>query len=136
MTEVVTLAQLEDLVLGNNAKAISRALAGRSDECFTARVISFGANVQPRFFTLIFRNRELSNRFSQFTEAAKISFAERIADLLEGSKTNTDRIISHVEIEFLWTATKRRRLRVSAGHRHMTFDRYLRDDVILHVDLI
>lgn len=131
MTEVLTLAQLEDLVLGTNAEEIAEGLAGHSKECFTARVITLGAYVQPEFFTLIFRNRELFNRFSQLTEEGKISFAKGIANLLEGSKLN-----SRVEVEFSWSATKRRRLWVSRDYQHINFDRYLRDDILLHIDLV
>lgn len=136
MTEVLTLAPLEDLLLGDNAEEIIEALAGRSKECFTTRVITLGTNVQPQFFTLVFRNRELFDRFSQFTEAAKISFAVGAMSLIHASNSNPDKVTSRVEIEFLWTETKRRRLRFFNGHRHINFDRYLRDDILLHIDLI
>lgn len=136
MTEVLTLAPLEDLLLGTNAEEIAEALAGRSEECFTTRVVTFGQYVHPEFFTLIFRNRELFNRFSQFTEEGKISFAKGIADLIDGSRPHKDTMNTRVEVEFQWSSTKRRRLRVSKGHRHITFDRYLRNDILLHIDLI
>lgn len=136
MTEVLTLAPFEHLLLDNNAEAIAEALAGRSKECFTARVIALGRYVEPQFFTLIFRNRELFNRFSQLTEEEKISFARGIASLIRDSRRGGGTVNSRIEVEFSWSATKRRRLRVSQGYRHITFDRYLRDDTLLHIDLI
>lgn len=136
MTEVLTLAPLEELLLGGNAEEIAEALAGRSKECRTARVVTLEQYAQPQFFTLIFRNRELFDRFSQLTEGAKIAFARGIADLCDNSARSTGKVNSRVEVEFQWSVTKRRRLRVSEGYRQITFDRYLRDDILLHIDLI
>jgi hypothetical protein len=136
MTEVLTLAPLKDLRLGECEEEVADALAGRSSERFTARAVSTGQHVTPRFYLLIFSNRELFTRFGQLSEKGKNAFAHSLEILIEQTRPPASEVGSRTEVEFAWSVTKLRRIKVVRTRKNLRSGRYCQDDIHFEIELV
>jgi len=120
MTAILALEQLEDMYLEDLDEEIASVLRGEdTDASFAARVLIYNLDeLCDEQLVLKFSHAELFRRFGKLSPEAQEQLGRRLLDWTEQQR---DQVLTagrvnpnlRMEVEFQWSATKRRRLAIS-----------------------